>query len=93
MIFTRVFYVNLQEFVLIFDDIVILIEPNHINNSNDGSKKKIIFLDIKINKNLLENYLNHQALNELYDIDVQIQLVHDEHQHPNSNQMTRHFHL
>jgi hypothetical protein len=38
---------------------------------------------MKRKKNILENYLNHQALNVLYDIDVQIQLVHDEHQHRN----------
>jgi len=36
--FTPVFYVNLQEFVQIFDDILIPNRLNHINNLNDYSK-------------------------------------------------------
>ncbi len=36
--FTLFFYVILQEFVMIFDDIVIQIQLNHINNLNDDSK-------------------------------------------------------
>ncbi len=52
--------------------------------------KSILKLKLMKNKKktkLLENYLNHQALNVLYDIDVQIQLVHDEHQHRNPKKM------
>jgi hypothetical protein len=39
-IFTQVVYVNLQVLEELVDDIVILIQLNHLNNVNDDSKKK-----------------------------------------------------
>lgn len=51
MISTPFFYVNLQEFVQIFDDIVIPNQLNHINSLHDDSKS-IIFLKFYIKKKI-----------------------------------------